>query len=641
MRYDVKKFLFVGVEDERDAFFKRAQEAGIIHFIDNKSSQTRVERPEVKTFTKAISILRGLPVVEQDETSDYDIAYGLAEKIVEMKHAFDNLNEEDRVNKLEMSRVEAFGDFSLDNLAYIEKYGNRKIQFYCAKQGFAEKAELPENVLYVASDHGLDYFIAFNKEAMQYPKMIEMEIPHPLGVLKKRNKEIKKELSSLWHRLKEYAKYNRFLHHAFIEELNASHLKEAKTFVHFPMEEESLFVVQGWVPLHKISALNQLVTEMNVFIEEIAIDPNETIPTYLENSGASRIGEDLVHIYDTPSNTDKDPSLWVLFFFALFFSMIIGDGGYGLVLLLIALYIRYKHSKLHSYKKRALDLLTILGFACLAWGVLTTSFFGITVSPDNPIRKVSVMTWLVEKKAAYHMERKDAVYEDWVKQYPEVASAKDPNQFLMMTSKKDSHGSIKYEAYSKFADNLMMELALLVGVIHIIISMSRHLTRNWSHLGWIILIIGGYLYAPSFLNASSIPNFVFGLSTEAGAKNGLYMIYAGFAIAVLLALFRHKWLGLLEASVVIQIFGDILSYMRLYALGLSGSLLTATMIDLAASVPLFFAILILAFGHVVNIVLGIMGGVIHGLRLNFLEWYHYSFEGGGRMFNPLRKLDNE
>ena len=114
-------------------------------------------------------------------------------------------------------------------------------------------------------------------------------------------------------------------------------------------------------------------------------------------------------------------------------------------------------------------------------------------------------------------------------------------------------------------------------------------------------------------------------------------MYVGLILAVGIAIFRHKLLGLLEASNLIQIFGDVLSYLRLYALGLAGSLLTATMLDLAASVPFVFGLIILLLGHAVNIVLGIMGGIIHGLRLNFLEWYHYSFEGGGRMFNPLRK----
>ena len=93
---------------------------------------------------------------------------------------------------------------------------------------------------------------------------------------------------------------------------------------------------------------------------------------------------------------------------------------------------------------------------------------------------------------------------------------------------------------------------------------------------------------------------------------------------------------------LIQIFADILSYLRLYALGLAGALVNS---DHQRSCRFSSFCLrrfnCTALGHCVNIVLGIMGGVIHGLRLNFLEWYHYCFEGGGKMFNPLKKQDIE
>jgi V/A-type H+-transporting ATPase subunit I len=308
---------------------------------------------------------------------------------------------------------------------------------------------------------------------------------------------------------------------------------------------------------------------------------------------------------------------------------------------LIALYIRYKHQGLRDVKKRVLDLMTILAFCIIAWGVLTTSFFGITIAPDSPLRKVSVMSWLTEKKAAYTIQHKGEAYDELVKKYPELNGVTNPEEFLTKAVHKGPAGGNVYEVYNKFSDNILMELALFIGVLHVILSMGRYLDKNPQNLGWIIFLIGAYLYTPVFLNASSIVNFAFGVDRDAVAQSAIYMMYAGLAIAVVIALFKHKWLGALEATVVIQIFGDVLSYLRLYALGLSGSLLTATMMDLAASVPIFFGIIILIFGHSVNIVLGIMSGVIHGLRLNFLEWYHYSFEGGGRMFNPLRKLKIE
>ncbi len=640
MIYDVKKFLFVGVEKERDLFFRRAQELGIIHFITPKGFAPAVLSENMAVIAQAIKVLRGLPVMEQEETEEYEIASGLAHKIVTLKKELESLQEEQRITHLDMRRVEIFGDFSLGEIAQLEKEAHRKIQYYCSKRGLAETLALPDEVLFVGSDHDLDYFIGINKAPQQYPKLLEMIIEKPFGALKKRYQEIEREIAATDVRLKGYAKYSRLLHHAYLHQWNSHELEKAKECVAFPITEETLFVIQGWVPLNKIDQLNSLVKDMKVYYEEVEIEPTDAVPTSLQNSGFAKIGEDLVHIYDTPSTTDKDPSLWVLFFFSLFFSMVIGDGGYGLVLLLIAVYVRHKYAKaLRGGWRRALDLMTILAFSCIAWGVLTTSFFGVTIAPDSVLRKVSMMSWLVEKKAAYHMQRKDDVYKEWVKKYPDLSGVTDPTDFLMKASSKNEQGKVSYDAYSKFSDNIMLEMALFIGVLHIIISMLRYVKRNWSHVGWVIFLIGAYLYTPVFLHATSLVNFAFGIDRERAAHNGLYLVYGGVILAVVIALFRHKLFGLLEASHVIQIFGDVLSYLRLYALGLAGSLLTATMIDLSAGVPFVFGLLILLFGHVVNIALSIMGGVIHGLRLNFLEWYHYCFEGGGKIFNPLRKQD--
>ncbi len=92
---------------------------------------------------------------------------------------------------------------------------------------------------------------------------------------------------------------------------------------------------------------------------------------------------------------------------------------------------------------------------------------------------------------------------------------------------------------------------------------------------------------------------------------------------------------------VIQIFADIMSYLRLYALGLSGALVVSTLNEFASSMNIVLAALLLIVGHVINLGLCLMGGTIHGLRLNFLEWYHYSFEGGGKAFCPLKKIEIE
>src|SRR5262249_40781856 len=144
-----------------------------------------------------------------------------------------------------------------------------------------------------------------------------------------------------------YAKYDRFLHHYLFLKLNEFNRQNAESHVESPLEG-TLFSIEGWVPVNKVDLLGQIVDDTHVLYEEVAILPTDNIPTCLDNDGLARVGEDLVHIYDTPSTTDKDPSLWVLCAFTLFFSLIVGDGGYGLILFGIVCYLWYKYPHIQN-----------------------------------------------------------------------------------------------------------------------------------------------------------------------------------------------------------------------------------------------------------------------------------------------------
>lgn len=634
MRIDVKKFLFVGLEDDKGLFFSKAQEAGITHFI-SQNGPTPKEMPTcIAQMTQALKILRGLTPLPQEEPADSNVAHGMALRIIKLKEKIEKNQQDLRVNDLEMARVAAFGDFSFENLHEIEKTSNRVIQFFYAKQGFAEENEIPDEVIYVGSDFGLDYFVSITKEPKKYDGMTEMHFTQTHGTLKQKKKTIENEIHATEHELRGYAKYNRYLQKALIEDLNLYHLNEAKAGVKNELGN-GIFAIEGWVPVNKIDEMKNSVQNLHVYAEEVAINPEDSIPTYLENTGYNRVGEDLVHIYDTPSHTDKDPSLWVLLWFAFFFSMIVGDAGYGLIFLLTALYIRYRNKTFTTFGHRMWKLFMLLAAGCITWGILMNSFFGIQIGMDNPIRKVSLMNYLVEKKAEYHFRYHDEVEKKWVQEIPKLKDAKNYKEFLSGATKEEK-GEVVNAMYNQFSDKILMELALLVGTIHIIVSLLRYVKRNWAAVGWVVFLIGGYLYAPYYLGATSIVDVLFDIRPEITGKEGIYLIYLGIGLAFLLSFIQNKIFGLLEVMNLIQIFGDILSYLRLYALALAGAMVAAVINEFSAKTNIVFGILLFVIGHLVNIALAVMGGVIHGLRLNFLEWYHYSFEGGGKKFDPLR-----
>jgi V/A-type H+-transporting ATPase subunit I len=376
---------------------------------------------------------------------------------------------------------------------------------------------------------------------------------------------------------------------------------------------------------------------MAIHCEPILVEDADRIPTYMENRGIPRIGEDLVRIYAIPAITDKDPSGWVFWFFALFFAIIVADGGYGVMYLGLCLYFKFKFPNLKSSAKRFLKLATILSSACVVWGILTAAFFGIQINPKSWIGKLSVMQYLAVKKADYHILKQDDVYQFWVAKFNDLTNVKSGQEFLdVAVTMKGKH--VNYEALDAFSNSILLEFSLIIGVIHISLALLRYLSRHWAGIGWAIFLIGGYLYFPSVLKATSLMHFLGIINKTKSAEIGLQLIYTGIALALFLALLQKRLKGIGEIATLVQVFADVLSYLRLYALGLAGAIMARTFNEIGQDVGLFLGVLVILVGHSVNIMLGVMAGMIHGLRLNFIEWYHYCFDGGGRLFRPLMHL---
>lgn len=639
MNITVKKFLFVGSMDDKAAFFHRAQQAGIIHFIDPHPVSMKDIPQDVQQLTKAIKVLRGLPPVEQEENFSLLNEDEIVQEINDFHDLNEKLLEEMRVLRLEISRVSVFGDFSLADLEYVEKEARRKIQFFFAKPTAFEETPEPEEAIYIGSEHNLDYYMTINPHPVNYDKMVEIKIEQPLGVLQERYAIAEQEHTRVERELKNYAKFNHFLHHALIAKLNRYNLYTAQNYIQNTLDG-SLFAIEGWVADTRLDELDRLLDQSHIYADEIAIEPTDVVPTYLENEGFKRMGEDLVHIYDTPSPGDKDPSLWVLLGFTMFFAFIVGDAGYGAVYLAIALFLRYKFPNLTGLKKRILNIFTVLSAACIIWGVLMTSFFGMQISPDNPLRKLSLIQWLAEKKAAYHMTQQDSTYQGWLQKYPGIADIQDPHELVMYRPFDATPGKAP-EILGSVANNIMFELALFIGVVHLILSLLRYSGRNWNNLGWVAFLIGAYLYFAAHLGVPSILNFVGGIDLVEGGRVGFGLMIGGILFAWIGSIIRNGWTGIFELMSLIQVFADVLSYLRLYALALAGAIVASTVNDIASGIPFLLGAVLVVISHAVNIVLGTMSGVIHGLRLNFLEWYHYSFEGGGKRFQPLELIKKD
>lgn len=637
MIISMKKYLILGVQEDLELFFTRAQQQGVLEFIPGKNKTLSHVPKETQCFIDAIRILRKLKPSSKKPTtqqSPEEIAF----HIIHLKKESERLLEQIRIIKLDIARVAPLGDFSRKDIEYIESEGQKTVQFFCMKTSKREESPLDEGLIFLDTEYDLDYFMAIHARPVSYPHMIEMRVDKPVGMLKEELEAVKESLHAIETELKETVCFQSFLQEALILHLNAYHLEQAKNTVQYPLEN-SVFCVEAWIPQNKVRILYSLVNDIAIHCESIAIEEEDFVPTYMENKGISRIGEDLVRVYDTPAHTDKDPSTWVFWFFALFFSIIVADGGYGLLYLALAGFCWYKFPKLKGQKRRFLKLATILATGCVLWGVCTASFFGLELKPTNWIMQVSPLQKLVIKKADYHLRQNDDVQQDLDKKFPELLTVTSGKEVIEKAVEyKDDKAS--YVASDDFSRDILLDFSILLGIVHVSCSLMRYFFRNWAGIGWVLFMIGGYLYFPSILNATSMLNFLYLVGKSQATQIGLQLIFSGIIIAVILALIQKRLKGLGQITQVLQVFADVLSYLRLYALALAGTIMASTFNQLGKSAGLFGFIPILG-GHGVNILLGLMAGVIHGLRLNFIEWYHYCFDGGGRLFKPLTYLKSK
>lgn len=354
-------------------------------------------------------------------------------------------------------------------------------------------------------------------------------------------------------------------------------------------DEDIVFAVQGWAPVDATTSLEALATEGRLALLIEPPQPQEMPPTLLRADNASAaIGGIITDFYTSPGYRTWDPGFIVFISFAIFFAMILADAGYALLMgILTALYWRKMGASDTGRKSRA--LLAGISVASLAYGVAAGSYFGIALPSDSFLASLKI---------------------------------------------------IDVTNFSK-----MMKLSIVIGALHIAIALAivswlnRGTGKSVTSLGWIVVIAGGLT-----LGFELAPRGIgFGLLAA-----GLIAVVVGGAVQRPITR-PSDWLwrisdGLLNLTGVTKLFGDILSYLRLFALGLASASLAVTFNQIALSVKLthpglgvLFAILIILLGHGINLVIGLMSAVVHGLRLNYIEFFGWGLTEEGYPFRAFAK----
>lgn len=600
------KYSFILLSEQTEGFLNSLQELGVVDIsrslkpIDEQSSEMLAEADRAK---KALSILAACK-----DGSDKDFKFDgcPVDAVLETQDRIAEISAEIAAAKKEIAVRQPWGSFRSEDIHKLESQG-LKLRFYsCMKKKFDPSwaeirpleviSETESKVFFVTVSPAEEEY-SFPIEAVPAPEGSVNEAEEKLSLLQSKLEKERQQLANLKSCSDEIRK-------AYNDSLSRLDLYFAEAATEKAVDNY-LTVLTGFAPTSDDKRLCASFDSMDIYYSHEAATKEDNPPVKLKNNWFAKNFEVLTGMYGVPAYDEFDPTPVLGPFFMLFFAMCMGDAGYGILLMLIALVLRLKMKDSSLGKMHR--LIAFLGGMTFVVGIFLGTFFGMSI-----LEASWAPAWL-----------KGLCIDGW---FPDAKIAGFPVQ---------------------------MVLAVAIGVLHICLAMiikTINFTKRFGFKktvatwGWTTLIVGGLVVVS--LGMTEV------LSAEAFKWTIIALaVVSGLAIYVFNTPGRNPLLnigsGLWDTyNMVTGLLGDVLSYIRLYALGLAGGMLgnafniMGTMIlDIPVpGVNWVFCIIILIFGHVLNLAMSCLGAFVHPLRLTFVEYFKNSgYEGSGAKYNPLTK----
>lgn len=604
----LKKITLYGTDDQRETILDGLQSMGCLHLINLASD----ELPEVRELDiarkarMAINYLQSCP--HQRRRSKRTQQFNPVDttlQVIDIKQKCDHLDDQQDDLQQAIEQVAPWGDFQLPEWSDIL---GKRFHFLVVKPNQLHLFQAFDDPWTVTSRTAENAYVVLLTAQLpeDFPVSPVTLDPRPLSELREQLEATEEQLEELYWKRVEMTRWTDLL----VEDLNhADDLAARQCAQEMSHCDAELFAVQGWAPETTLDELQKFAETHQLALTSLTAGPNDMPPTLLRNPKAIRGAEGAVTFYITPEYHAWDPTGMVYFFFALFFGMIMADAGYALMLGgIVAMFWRRMGATVGGRDLRR--FLAFMVSVSFGYGALAGSYFGF-----------------------------------------------GPPEFLAPLKIFDIQDQ-----------GLMMALSIVIGVIHLVLANlilawhRRGSPRCLASVGWAMIIAGGLLLGVGYLagddfdaKLARLLNRSMDSTLEFLREAGIILLGIGVAGVVLFTSDRPIFskrisdhvMRIVEGVMALpgfsKAFGDVLSYLRLFALGLASAQLAGTFNGLAADAydvqgpGILLAILIMGVGHGINFILAIMSGVVHGLRLNCIEFFNWSLQDEGYAFQAFCK----
>lgn len=605
----MKKYTFLVFHREYEHFLEELRKAGVVHInekaagvADNEQLQQQIVLAEQirRTITTATPYLPqgAVSVTEIHEPTDIQALSTELTTLISDKQKL----EQDMLNlQREQERMLVWGNFSQDKLQALSAEGYHFQYFTCSEKSFRQEWETQYNAFIVAKEKNIVYFVTVNQQTE--PVSIDAD---ELQLNVRNSEQLKADVDALHGLL--VAKQ------AQLEAWAVAHLaelREAERHIEHTIDwtrvnlsttslaDDKLCLLEGFCPVDNLTELNNLLETEHIYYTTEDPTEEDNTPVKLRNNWFTRMFECLTGMYGWPVYGEFDPTPILGPFFLLFFALCMGDAGYGILLILFGLFTSKKILKIEMFDGLG-PLITTLGIGTLVVGFFLGTFFGIDLYEAS---------WVPESLKGVMLKGNVAGFD------------------------------------------IQMVLALAIGVFHICLAMIIKaicytvrfgFKQNIATWGWLLLILGGLVIIALTLTDVFSPEVTKWTTIGVGVVSalGIYVFNTPGRNPLI-----NIGAGLWDTyNMATGILGDVLSYIRLYALGLAGGMLGAAFNKLGlmilgdnrSVIAWIGFVLILILGHLLNVCMSALGAFVHPLRLSFVEYFKNSgYQGTGNLYKPF------